>query len=158
MEVGDLLELRRDYLGRAEFLLVYVREAHAEDEWSMETNRQDGVVLFQPRTADQRTDAACTLVDRLDIDMTTVVDDMDDTVGRAYGAWPERLYVIDADGRIGYQGGFGPFDFHPHEVAAYLARTVGPRDAGNGEDADENGADAAPDGPAEDGDAHRASP
>jgi len=154
MEVGDLLELRRAYAGRAEFVLVYVREAHAEDEWSMDMNRQDGVVLFQPRTQAQRTDAACACVDRLDIDMTTVVDDMDDTVGRAYGAWPERLYVIDADGRIGYQGGFGPFDFHPDEVAAYLARTVGPRDDRDAEGEDDDDAEASK----EDGGPHGARP
>jgi len=105
---------------------VYVREAHAEDEWSMDANRQDGVVVFQPRTAEQRTDAACACVARLDIDVPTLVDDMDDTVCRAYGAWPERLYVVRPDGRIGYQGGYGPFDFHPDEVAAYLARELGP--------------------------------
>ena len=118
--------MRRAYSGRAEFVLVYVREAHAADEWSMESNSADDVVVFQPVTAEQRTDAAGACVARLDIDMTTVVDDMDDTVGRAYGAWPERLYVVQPDGRVGYQGGYGPYDFHPHEVAAYLERTVGP--------------------------------
>ena len=120
-------------------MLVYIREAHAEDEWAMESNRADGVSLIQPRTADERCDvdhdfgefeevcdAACALVERLDIGVPTLVDDMDDTVGRAYGAWPERIYVIEADGRIGYQGGYGPFDFEPAEAAAFLERLVGP--------------------------------
>jgi len=120
--------LRRAYAGQAEFVLVYVREAHAEDEWSMEANRRSEVVVFQPRTVEHRVQAACALAERLDIDIPTVVDDMDDSVGRAYGAWPERLYVVRADGRIGYQGGYGPFDFEPQEVADYLAELLGPPD------------------------------
>ncbi len=105
---------------------MYVREAHAEDEWSMEQNRQDDVVVYQPLTSDERTAAACACVERLEIDVPVVVDDMQDTVGRAYGAWPERLYVVRADGVIGYQGGYGPFEFHPEEAAAYLAELLGP--------------------------------
>jgi hypothetical protein len=45
---------------------------------------------------------------------------MDDSVSRAYGAWPDRLYVLGADGRVIYRGGPGPFGFLPDELAKVL--------------------------------------
>ena len=40
------------------------------------------------------------------------MDDMQDTLMKAYGAWPERLYVIQG-GKILYKGGKGPFFYKP---------------------------------------------
>ena len=40
---------------------------------------------------------------------------MDNGVDRAYGASPERLYLIGADGRVVYKGRLGPFFFDPGE-------------------------------------------
>ena len=45
----------------------------------------------------------------------SVVDEMDDAVAVAYGAMPERLYLVGADGRIAYKGGIGPMFFRPAE-------------------------------------------
>jgi hypothetical protein len=45
-----------------------------------------------------------------------VVDEMDDRVAAAYAAWPERLYVVDKQGRIAYAGGQGPFEFWPTDA------------------------------------------
>ncbi len=45
--------------------------------------------------------------------MPCLVDEMDDRVNNAYGAWPERLYVIDKLGIIQVAGGPGPFGFAP---------------------------------------------
>lgn len=46
---------------------------------------------------------------------------MNNSAERAYAAWPERLYIIAADGRIAYKGGLGPRDYRPEEVRAWLA-------------------------------------
>lgn len=117
--------MSRTHAGRADFVLVYIREAHAKDEWAMEQNEAAGISVTQPRSGAERTAVARKFVRDLKVSIPTVVDDMDDTVGRAYGAWPERLYVIDPDGTVGYQGGFGPFDFVPAQVADYLERFPG---------------------------------
>ena len=45
-----------------------------------------------------------------------VVDDIDDKIASAYGALPERLYLIGQDGRVLYQGGQGPWYFFPEEL------------------------------------------
>jgi hypothetical protein len=46
---------------------------------------------------------------------------MDNAADELYAGWPERLYVIGADGRIAYKGKTGPFGYHPEEVEAWLA-------------------------------------
>ncbi len=109
-EVGD----------RAAFLLVYVREAHAADEWDMRQNPQARRRLVQPQTEAGRCAAAETMCRKLEVSIPTVVDGMDDAVMTAYGAWPDRIYVIGADGRIAYQSGVGPFGFRPSEVREFL--------------------------------------
>ena len=117
--------MRLQLLGRAEFLLVYIREAHAADEWRMESNDNRGITVFQPTNFDDRTSAARGCTGDLMISMPAVVDGMDDAVAKAYGAWPDRIYVIDAQGRIAYQGGVGPFGFKPGEVREVLRDQFG---------------------------------
>ena len=109
----------------ARFLLVYVREAHAADEWVMPDNKESGLHFAQPTSHSARIDAAECCVEDLSLDMPTVVDGLDDAVSRAYGAWPDRLYVIGPDGRVAYQGGVGPFGFKPNEVRAFLRDRYG---------------------------------
>lgn len=110
---------------RARFLLVYVREAHAADEWVMPDNTAKGLYYEQPTSHAARIAAACRCVEELHLDMPTVVDGLDDRVSKTYGAWPDRLYVIGPDGRIAYQGGVGPFGFKPDEVREFLRTTYG---------------------------------
>jgi Iodothyronine deiodinase len=52
--------------------------------------------------------------------MPVLIDGLDDAVARAYGAWPDRLYLIGRDGRIAFQGGEGPFGFKPDELEAAI--------------------------------------
>jgi type I thyroxine 5'-deiodinase len=55
------------------------------------------------------------------------VDEPDDRVERAYTGWPDRLYVVDAEGRIAHKSAAGPFGFRPADVEATLKRLVAPR-------------------------------
>lgn len=117
--------LHEEMRDRVNFLLVYVREAHAADEWVMPDNAAKGLVLEQPRTIRERESAARECVGDHMLSMPTVVDGIDDAVCRTYGGWPDRLYVIGPDGRIAYQGGVGPFGFKPAEVREFLRREYG---------------------------------
>jgi len=62
---------------------------------------------------------------KLALEMPALVDEMDDAVAAAYGAMPERLYLISRDGKVAYKGGIGPMFFKPLEwqeaIGAYLA-------------------------------------
>jgi hypothetical protein len=53
------------------------------------------------------------------------VDDMTNAANDAYAAWPERLYIIDENGKIAYRGGNGPFKYYPSEVRDWLAARYG---------------------------------
>ena len=55
-----------------------------------------------------------------------VVDRLDDAVDAAYEAWPDRLVLVDREGRIAYRSAPGPFGFKPEELADALAREVPP--------------------------------
>jgi hypothetical protein len=93
----------------------------------MESNRRDEVVIDQPRGFEERRQAARILVERLGYDLPLALDGMDNAAEAAYSAWPERLYVVAAGGRIVYRGGLGPFGFDPEEMekalVAHLAST-----------------------------------
>lgn len=87
----------------------------------MDFNVKDQLVFEQPRSFEQRKELASVLVDRLGYRMPLAVDPIDNRADQAYAAWPERIYVIDAGGRVLYKGGMGPFGFHPEEAEKVLA-------------------------------------
>lgn len=118
-------KLYSDYKDRAAFLFVYIREAHPEDAWQMASNKREGVVFRQPKSHGERRGVAKRCAKALKLSMPCVVDDMKDTVDNLYAAWPERLFVIDREGKIAYSGGVGPFGFKPGEVRSWLEKNVG---------------------------------
>ncbi len=101
-------------------MLIYIREAHAIDSpVPMEFGLvEDPVTDVERQTLATRT---CT---ELELPMQAVVDGIDDAVNLAYHAWPERLYVIDKDGRIAWVGGPGPFEFDPDAWEKAIERVV----------------------------------
>jgi len=113
------------YRDRADFLTVYIREAHPTDEWQMTANEREGVCYAQPRTLAQRVAIANDLVQRLQYHIPLAVDPMENPADRVYAGWPERFYVVDESGTIAYKGKTGPFGYHPEEVEAWLAQRFG---------------------------------
>ncbi len=53
--------------------------------------------------------------------MPMLVDTIDDEINRAYSGFPDRLYLIDTEGRVVYKGGRGPFGFKPNELEQQIA-------------------------------------
>ena len=49
-----------------------------------------------------------------------VIDGIDNRVSEAYSGFPDRLYLIDTDGKVAYKGGRGPFGFVPQELEQAL--------------------------------------
>jgi hypothetical protein len=86
----------------------------------MQSNLDEGVLIAQHRTLEDRLAAAREGVERLGLTMPVLVDAMDDAVSDALAAWPERIYVVDSDARLAYTGGPGPFAFDPDEAFAVL--------------------------------------
>ena len=101
-------------------MFVYIAEAHATDGWQMQSNLEEEVLVANHATLEERFAAARLGVDRLGLTMPVLVDGMDDAVSNAFAAWPERIYVVGADGRIAFAGGPGPFEFDPDAATAAL--------------------------------------
>ena len=110
----------RRYKDRAEFVAVYVREAHPSDGWTLPSNDKVGLAVSQHRTFQDRCEAAKTCCSSLKITVPLVVDEIDNRVGIAYSGMPDRLYVIDTRGRVAYKGGRGPFGYKPSEMEQAL--------------------------------------
>jgi len=88
----------------------------------MDENDQQNVCYPQPKTMAARVAIANDFVRRFHYPVPLAIDGMDNHAEKLYAGWPERIYVIEPDGRIAYKGEPGPFGFHPEELAAWLAK------------------------------------
>nr|MCU0246815.1 hypothetical protein [Bryobacter sp.] len=82
--MGALNALYEKYKERVEFLLVYIREAHATDGWQLPANLRDNVLLPEAKTAEQKEEHATACARTLGIKFTTLIDGMDYAVEKAY--------------------------------------------------------------------------
>ncbi len=109
-----------DYQERVEFLVIYIREAHPADGWHL----GKGQDIHDPRTIEERRAVAEECEAAMACGIKTYIDEMDDAVMTAYVAWPERLYLVDEEGKIEYASGPGPWGFKPEEIKAAIDRTI----------------------------------
>jgi len=116
--------LYKDYRDRVAFHVVYIQEAHPIDAWQTESNVKDNVLVATTKTADERYQVAGLCLTKLGIELPALVDGPDNRVEREYTGWPDRLYVIDRDGRVALKSAAGPFGFKPADVEATLKRIV----------------------------------
>ena len=107
------------------FMVVYIREAHPEEGWVVTSNREEDIRVNDPDTLDARVEVAASCAINLQIRMPVVVDEIDDRIACAYGALPDRLYLIDRDGRVAFQGEQGPWGFNPPALEAAIAASIG---------------------------------
>jgi len=83
-------------------------------------NVLEGVLIEQPTTDEERAEAAQFCTAALDVSLPTILDKIDDRVANAYAAFPDRIYIIGADGRVSYKGRPGPAGFDVPEAMAAL--------------------------------------
>jgi hypothetical protein len=98
----------------------------------LDSNSRLGIEVKQPASQSERFDVAekcCTL---LTMAMPLLVDELDDRVGRSYSGMPDRLYLIDREGRVAYKGGRGPYGFKPSELEQSLILLLLDREAAQG--------------------------
>lgn len=100
-------EIYRTYRDRVHFLCVYIREAHPTDGWAV----PDNVDYAEPTTIDERAEIAGVCQLKLDLEMPMLLDTMNNEVDEKYNALPERLYVLDRDGRVTWRSVAGSFGF-----------------------------------------------
>jgi hypothetical protein len=112
-------EIYHQFRDRVEFFVVYVQEAHPTDGWQTESNIAEGILYRQHQSFEERETVANTCSLDLHISIPILVEEMDNAIDEAYGAAPERLYLIGTDGKVAYKGGAGPhfFDLDEWEQA-----------------------------------------
>jgi hypothetical protein len=122
----SLSEIYKEFHHQVQFVSIYIREAHPVDGWWFGGGIQEKLVkskypkvstdLYDPKTIEERREAAGQCEESLQYGIRTYVDEMDDRVNEAYAAHPTRLYLVGTDGIVSYAGGLGPFGFKPEEL------------------------------------------
>lgn len=86
-----MLRDRYSQLG-VQWLLVYICEAHAEDEWPIGA---PVVAVNQHKTVEDRVEACRDCVEALGVQIPTVLDSIENEFNETYASWPLRFYLID---------------------------------------------------------------
>lgn len=105
--------IAKKYRGQANFLCIYIKEAHPTDESQSPPNIDEGILYSQPTTVDERAKIAAACMLRFNFSFPMVLDNMTNEVDSKFRAWPERLYVLDKIGRVTWKCGIGPHFFDP---------------------------------------------
>jgi peroxiredoxin len=88
-EVPAFNQLQQEFEGRGiSFFLLYTRESHPAENYAAHSS-------FEQKLAYAR-DLQCLE----DVRFPIIVDHLDGRIHRAYGVWPNALYVIHKDGRL----------------------------------------------------------
>ena len=95
---------------------MYVSEAHAQDEWRLYSD----VCFNQPTSSRSASKLRRPMRHASMKDIPLVVDLMDNAAEHRFAAWPERLWCVGPDGRIGFKGDLGPDGCLPEKVREYL--------------------------------------
>ena len=104
------------------FYAVYIIEAHPTDIWQMRSNITDNVLFANPKTDEERAFVAGACVRKLGIKFPAVIDGIDNRAEVAYTGWPDRLYLIDRDGKVVYKSKPGPFGFKPDQLETAIKK------------------------------------
>jgi hypothetical protein len=95
-----LEKLKSELGARANFFIVYTREAHPTGEWEVARNKEDGISVEQARTLDARKAAANTAKEKLKLTTPILLDTIGNDTAVAYGAGINSAYVIGRDGTV----------------------------------------------------------
>jgi len=110
-EAASIRDLFTEYSHSIQFLLIYIREAHPIDGWYIGEH-----AIHNPRTTEERRKIAFDSGIPLCFGLNPYIDEIKNPVSEAYAAWPNRLYLIDQDGRVEFKSGKGPWGFKPSEM------------------------------------------
>ena len=103
---------------------MYIREAHPSDGWQSPQNKKEGIIITDPTTMEERRKVAKEFAAQFKVSLPILVDGMDDAVGKAFAAWPDRIYVIGIDGKLAFKGDPGPRGFQVSDVPPVLKKLM----------------------------------
>lgn len=103
------------YADVADALVIYIEEAHPSDGW---VSSDAPYQIRKHRSLEERLSAA-RLMAREAPGVAIVADSMENSTNSAYGAYFDRLYIVQ-DGKVVYQGGRGPEGYRISELRHWL--------------------------------------
>ena len=107
-EIASLEQTYAKFKDRAQFFMVYINEAHPTDGLVAPANEVSGIRVRAPHSNEERRQVAKTACSILKTTLPCLVDDIDNSVNKTYSAWPERLYVVDKEGKIAVKSRYFP--------------------------------------------------
>lgn len=114
------LEHFKDLIARfghvADFLIVYIAEAHPSDGWKFKNNFD----IDNHKRIQDRMKAVETLR-KQQSSCEVVADDISNDLNYKYGAMFERLFIV-LNGKVVYLGQRGPQGYHLEEVEEWLTK------------------------------------
>ncbi|KYQ88436.1 thyroxine 5'-deiodinase [Tieghemostelium lacteum] len=116
-----LQEIYEEFKDRAQFYIVYLKEIHPSDGWYI---GGDEISLTHKNTTtmEQRQAYVSDMKEYSPfLTIPFLIDLMDDNFNFGYDAVPERLFVLE-NNKFQYVGGYGPFDFLPEQLKAFLTK------------------------------------
>ena len=119
-----LKSLDSQYGRRIPFYLIYIREAHATNNWQSTENQRQGISLAPAKNMAEKRGHAVMCTRKLHLPFPALVDGIDGRVEKAYAAWPSHVFVIGKNGRILFTSGLSRQDFHPRSMEAVLQSTL----------------------------------
>ena len=121
-QAGRLQETHEAFKDKVDFYMVYLREAHPTDGWRPARH----IEIEDPKNFGDRAKVAKQCSKALELSVPFLVDDMQDSVGKAYHAHPDRLFILDADGKVAYRGARGPRGFKVEQMEQALKKIIAP--------------------------------
>ncbi|KAL9989031.1 hypothetical protein ACROYT_G003539 [Oculina patagonica] len=88
-------------------------------ETAVSTLFLNNVEIPQHKSLKERCDAAKMLIKISQCPVPVMVDTWNNEATEAYGAFPERLFILQ-QGQIVYEGGTGPYNYVLPEVRSWL--------------------------------------
>jgi len=106
--VEPAISLFQEWKERADFLHVYIMEAHACDEWPLGTK----TCIRQHKSTEERIKAAQSFTAQYTWPIPMVVDTISNEFHDNFSAWPERVFVVE-DGKMTFiaHAGEDGYDF-----------------------------------------------
>ncbi len=120
-------KMYEDYRDQVEFRLVYIKEAHAADgSWPVGYAKEKKIL--EHTDYEHRCSTASRFLTDESLTIPTIIDGMDNKVNEAYKGWPDRVYLVRKDGKLGVASQRGPWGFVPalnaaKEWLAYYKKT-----------------------------------
>ncbi|XDA78722.1 hypothetical protein R6Z07F_008810 [Ovis aries] len=121
-------KLVEEFSSVADFLLVYIDEAHPSDGWAVAGDSSLFFEVKKHRNQEDRCAAAQQLLERFSLppQCRVVADRMDNNANVAYGVAFERVCIVQRQ-KIAYLGGKGPFFYNLQEVRRWLEKNFSKR-------------------------------